>query len=198
MTTSLRQSLLSIRAHAQYLLRYWTFLKCRLLENGSADTGIKLSNVKKRKQKLKFEENSPFLSFYQLHYAICTCKVQINKLYCIYEDTKGSRMVQKKTIGLTLRLDAKYKDVVDYLKMSRGALTRVVEGALDSVTVDQELLRRKREFEALAVEKIKETCVSQAKQRNFVKEANIAELTAQALVSQAELMEELETIGTTC
>lgn len=106
-------------------------------------------------------------------------------------------MVQKKTIGLTLRLDAKYKDVVDYLKMSRGALTRVVEGALDSVTVDQELLRRKREFEALAVEKIKETCVSQAKQQNLVMDAKAVESMMLASISRAEQTEELETSGTT-
>ena len=102
-------------------------------------------------------------------------------------------MVQKKTIGLTLRLDAKYKDVIDYLKMSRGALTRVVECALDSVTVDQELLRRKREFETLADEKFKEVYVSQAEQQDCViDEANVRR---QVFKSLAKKNEKLETCG---
>lgn len=56
-------------------------------------------------------------------------------------------MTQSKTIGITLRIDAKYKDAIDYLKLRRGALTRVVEDALGKVKVDKDLLGRAREIQ---------------------------------------------------
>lgn len=144
---------------------------------------------------LKNEAETPF--FIARLFALCNLHLQSAncKLYFGYEDTKGGRMVQKKTIGLTLRLDAKYKDVIDYLKMSRGALTRVVECALDSVTVDQELLRRKREFETLADEKFKEVYVSQAEQQDCVVDEDFANVRRQVFKSLTEKNEKLETCG---
>jgi hypothetical protein len=67
-----------------------------------------------------------------------------------------------KTISLTLRIDAKYKDTIDYLKMKRGALTRVVEKALDKINIDDDVLRRMRELDTLAVEQIKKMLITDA------------------------------------
>lgn len=61
-----------------------------------------------------------------------------------------------KTINLTLRIDAKYKDRVDFLKAYRGSLTRLVESALDTVEVDYDLLKKMRELDELIVKKAKE------------------------------------------
>ena len=61
-----------------------------------------------------------------------------------------------KTINLTLRIDAKYKDRVDFLKVYRGALTRLVESALETVEVDYDLLKKMRELDELIVKKAKE------------------------------------------
>lgn len=60
-----------------------------------------------------------------------------------------------KTIPLTLRIDAKYKDVIDFLKIRRGALTRVVENALDKIKVDEDVLRRVRDLDDLAQDQIR-------------------------------------------
>ena len=66
-----------------------------------------------------------------------------------------------KTISLTLRIDEKYKDTIDYLKMKRGALTRVVEMALEKKNID-DVLRRMRELDTLAVEQIKKMLITDA------------------------------------
>lgn len=60
-----------------------------------------------------------------------------------------------KTIPLTLRIDAKYKDVIDFLKIRRGALTSVVENALAKIKVNEDVLRSKRELDVLAKDQIR-------------------------------------------
>lgn len=51
-------------------------------------------------------------------------------------------------IQLALRLPARYRDKIDFLKLQRGALTHLVCEALDSVEVDEEILRVSRENNA--------------------------------------------------
>lgn len=62
-------------------------------------------------------------------------------------------------IQLALRLPAKYRDKIDFLKLQRGALTRVVCEALDAVVVDEEVLKVSRE----ATAKIKEMLSTEEK-----------------------------------
>ena len=78
------------------------------------------------------------------------------------ESTPIECIMANKTISLTLRIDAKYKDTIDYLKMKRGALTRVVEMALDKINIDDDVLRRMRELDTLAVEQIKKMLITDA------------------------------------
>ena len=58
----------------------------------------------------------------------------------------------KDDIALALRLPARYKDKIEFLKLTRGRLTRVICDALDAVEVDEQVLKVSRE----ANEKIKE------------------------------------------
>lgn len=88
--------------------------------------------------------------------------MQHDLLYLLLESTLVESIMANKTISLTLRVDAKYRDTIDYLKMKRGALTRVVEKALDKINIDDDVLRRMRELDTLAVEQIKKMLITDA------------------------------------
>lgn len=51
-------------------------------------------------------------------------------------------MNMKKTLTLTVRLSADYKEKIEYLKLLPGGATAAVERMLDGVTVDRTLMNR--------------------------------------------------------